>query len=127
MLGKKKQKKDRKKRRKRQEKERKNRTKKRLKKEGKKRGKRGREDESVGSHSRALPVLGETWQQSRKKRGLKVPQEIPRRAQTSPKTPPKRVQNPSNINLKEHSKNMVFRIDFFMIFCFFDFKIHRFL
>ena len=69
---------------------------------------------------RLLGPLGPSWQQSLKKRGLKVPQETPRRSQTSPKTLPKPVQNPSKINLKTHSKKTCFSNWFFHDFLFFS-------
>ena len=43
---------------------------------------------------RLLGPLGPSWQQSLKKRSLKVPQEIPDRPQTPPKTLPKPSPNP---------------------------------
>ncbi len=62
---------------------------------------------------RLLDPLEPSWQQSLEKRRLKVPQETPRRSQTSPKTLPKPLQNRFKNACKKY---MVSGIVFFVIF-----------
>ena len=72
---------------------------------------------------RLLDPLEPSWQQSLEKRGLKVPQEMPRSSQNPPKTLSKTFQNPFK-NACE--KYIVFGSLFFKIFSNFGLQNHRF-
>ena len=65
---------------------------------------------------RLLGPLGPSWQQSLKKRSLKVPQETPRSSRTPPKTLPKPAPNLSKIDSKTYAKNITFLEPFFSRF-----------
>ena len=76
---------------------------------------------------RLLDPLEPSWQQSLKKRGLKVPQETPRSSQTPPKNPPKTRPKPLQNRFKNVcEKYMVFGSVFFTIFLNVGFQNHLF-